>query len=250
MSYVGAPNVGIVERSPQIREVIDSININFHHAALQNSDSELASIDDLSKIAPYLYISCWETAIDLECLRVKNIKCVLNVSELVKEKSHLAELTRRGIVHEHLAIENLQDFDLTPFLSSSFGFIKRSIDLKRNILVHCTQGISNAPAIVTYYLLKCFYNQIVPQKNMLPALIGKIQDKRRCIDINFGFLEQLEDIEASLNGRAVIESESLSIRRNKKLKEMLNQKLIDNVTREKNNANLLWTTEKRVRQYN
>jgi protein tyrosine phosphatase len=253
MSYVGAPNVGIGGvKKLVIEERVDKVEQNFHHSALRTADSELSSIDVLSLVMPYIYISDWETAIDLDYLLHKNIHVVLNVCEMRKSAKTEAEMTRRKIQHFHVSVENLPDTNITSAFNTTFTIIKMCMDKKMNILVHCTQGISNSAAFVTYYALKNYYARcggVAPPTNILSSIINKLKSQRPCIDINFGFLEQLEDVEEKLTGRALTASQSLSIRRNPSLKQQLNAALLQNVQHEKTQAAATWGSTVRTKRF-
>lgn len=225
-----------------VDEVVDTGSQNFHHASLAAMDDEWQATEDITQIVPYVFIGSWDNSVDLDLLRNKNIKFSLNVTEMKKEKSTEAHMSRLGIVHEHLSLENLPDARLVQILQSAYAFIKRAVDLKRNVLVYCHQGLSTSAAVVSYYILKNFYNATRPAKNMLPVVVKTIHQKRGFLDINFGFLEQLEDIEAELSGRPVDPDASLSIRRNKKLKERKNRLMMETVNSDRVEANAKWKT--------
>jgi atypical dual specificity phosphatase len=69
------------------------------------------------------------------------------------------------------------------------SIIKKITNEKSNkILIHCYEGISRAPALVCAYLIwKLNFN--------LENAIKFIKEKRKCIDINLGFLTQLNDFQ-------------------------------------------------------
>ena len=79
---------------------------------------------------------------------------------------------------------NIND-SIVKFIS----FIKEiSEDKKNKILIHCSEGISRAPCLVCAYLMWKF--------NMdSDSAINFVKEKRKCVDINFGFLFQLRNFQ-------------------------------------------------------
>ena len=62
-----------------------------------------------------------------------------------------------------------------------------SFDKNNKILIHCFEGISRAPTLVSAYLMWKF--------NMdSDTAINFVKQKRNCIDINFGFFLQLRNL--------------------------------------------------------
>ena len=243
----GAPNVGVNQKKIVFNEVIDSGAVNFHHAALADIDDELNATTEITQVVPYLFIGSWDNAVDLDLLKQKNIRHVLNVTELKKKPDTLKHMTSRGINHNHCSIENVPDANLRAILNPTYTFIKHAIDQRQNVMVHCHQGLSTSVAVVAYYILKNFYAQRQSAKNMLTLVLKKIREKRGYIDVNFGFLEQLEDAEAELSHRPVVDNESLSIRRNKELKNRLNSNMAVAVREDRAAADKTWITTHKIR---
>jgi hypothetical protein len=248
----------------------------FHHAALVGEDEELASIERIDQLIPYVWVSSWDCATDMSMLKAKNIRFVLNMSPNRKDAPTVECMRKLGIIHEHIPVENVPDWkpedtqieaevvtagedgiivqkekpvqilSLRDALPRTHGFIKRAFDQKKNILVHDDQGTSAAPAAVAYFLLKNFYAKQSPDANKLQLVLNRIKLKRPCVDINFGFLETLEDCESEWSGRAVIESQSLSVRRNKVLKEREKARIANTVTAERKQADDAWARQVKV----
>jgi hypothetical protein len=241
----GAPNTAT--KKIIMQEVVDSVSQNFHHAALVDADDELNATTEMSQVVPYVFIGSWDNSVDLDLLKQKNIRHVLNVTELKKKQETLRHMLQKNISYDHCGIENLPESPLRNILGTTYAVIKKYVDAKQNILVHCHQGLSTSVAVETYYVMKNFYSQKRPERNMLTMILGKIKEKRGYIDINFGFIEQLEDLEAELSGRPVVDKESLSIRRNVALKTCLNTKMAQTVRDERNHANKLWKITQKIR---
>lgn len=271
----GAPNVGITIPKKYVADesVIDK---KFHHASLVGEDDELASIEQIHQLMPYIFVSSWDIATDMTMIKEKNIKFVLSLSPQRKDRPTMDSMTRLGIVHEHYPIENVPDWvapenvtvvervvatergvatqsettvqllSAKQALPMASNFIRRAFESKKNILVHDDQGTSAAPAAVAYFLLRSFYDKTVPAANKLQLVLNKIKIKRPCVDINFGFIECLEDYEAEWSGRAVIESKSLSIRRNPVLKANELARIQATVVTERRQAEQDWKNQIKV----
>ena len=66
--------------------------------------------------------------------------------------------------------------------------MKKISEIKNgNILIHCTEGISRSPALVSVYLMwKLNMDSL--------SAINFVKSKRNYIDINLGFMFQLENL--------------------------------------------------------
>lgn len=227
MAFTGA------SRTIKMDEVVDRGVTTFHHADLARVDVELQATAGITKISPYLYIGSWDNAVDLDLLRSTGIRYCLNVTELQKKKLTLDAMHQMGIVHDHMMIENIPDAPLATVLNGSYAFIKRAVDTKQPVLVHCHQGLSTSVAVISHYMMKMFYGQRKPEQNMLKSIFAKILKARGYIDVNFGFIEQLEDLEATISGRPVNPLESASTRRNAALKASINRQMITNLAEDR-----------------
>ena len=272
----GAPKCGI--NIPKRYAPNESVQVDkFHHASLVGEDEELASIEQIHALMPYIYVSSWDCATDMTMLREKNIRFVLSMCPTRKDRPTMESMAKLGIVHEHYPVENIPDWapptdhveasqrvvateagttaiaegpvqiiSLVQALPMASGFIKRAFDLKKNILIHDDQGTSAAPAAVAYFLLRSFYDKTIPATNKLPLVLAKIKIKRPCVDINFGFLEKLEDFEAAWSGREMLASQSLSIRRNSVLKAKETARIKSVVLDERKQAETAWNRQSKV----
>lgn len=186
-----------VQRPAIIEEVVDT---NFQQKSLIPTDKEWSSICSITQILPYVYIGGWETALSETDLKTYNIKFILQAmdSDVKKLPNIMKMYDQLGIVHVKINLPNLHKEPLKPHLDGVFTLISKAVSLKKNILLHCQQGVSTTPALVAYYTLKIFYNKTRPGKPMIDSIIEKMKEKRPCIDINVGFTKQLKDIEQEL----------------------------------------------------
>jgi protein-tyrosine phosphatase len=61
---------------------------------------------------------------------------------------------KHGILFKLLDIDDMPDFDISPFFDESNPFIHEGITNQEGVLVVCTAGISRSAAIVIAYLMK------------------------------------------------------------------------------------------------
>jgi protein-tyrosine phosphatase len=217
-----------------IEEVVDK---NFHHAALVTADVEWDSILNISNIKPYVYIGNFQDSLNLKTLQDNKIRVIISVTPNDKDPITLEMYKNNRILHKWLELDNVPDAPIENVWDTAYNLISRCVREKCNVLIHCMQGVSSAPAIVVYHILRGLYTKYdainsKPDKHMLPGAIEVVKSKRQCISINYGFLEKLEDCEAKLMGISVNPNASLSTRRNKKLMAILKSELEKNVQEE------------------
>ena len=70
-------------------------------------------------------------------------------------------------------------------------FMRENCNDRNKILIHCWEGISRAPAILCAYLM--WKNKIGFRE-----ALGMIKEKRSCVDLNLGFMFQLENMSRKL----------------------------------------------------
>jgi len=220
-----------------------SVDRSFHHASLVHSDIEWSSIQSISNYAPYIYIGNFQNAINEKELRDNNIKVILAITPFDKDSDTKKLYTKLGIIHNFLPLDNVPyptkegEKTLKDVYDDAYNVITKCVNQKLNLLIHCLQGVSSSPAIVAYYSLRFTY-MTAQQKclqitnNMLPPIIKKLKDARPCVQINYGFIEQLEDVEAKISVRPLNFDNSLSTNRNKKLMLYYKTLLEENVSKD------------------
>ncbi len=131
----------------------------------------------MDQVVDHLFISSWELAKDLNMLKSNNIKHILNFGCVDNTQFD-------GI--RYLSFPSIMDVPETLLLSvlpASVQFIKDSVCLKENVLVHCVYGQSRSVAIVVMYL--------VENGMELNTAIDCVGSAHSGICINPGFLQQL-----------------------------------------------------------
>ena len=212
-------------------------------------DGEYEATIEITEVNPHVFIGSWDNSVDLDYLKAYNIRTIVNLTDMKKRPETLKAMEMRNINYRHFSIENIGSFNLKPFLPGLYNLIKQHIDAKANILLHCQQGIGTSVAVIAYYYLRLMYANHKPKKSMLSSIFRMIREKRLYIDVNTGFIEQLEDIECELSGQEnfIPPHQSMSIGRNKILCDQLNKQMVNNVISEINQANKNYIVEHKVR---
>ena len=90
-----------------------------------------------------------------------------------------------GFEYCHLEIKDEHNQDMSPLFTGALEFIEKSIEEKKNILIHCKFGSSRSATITLLYLIK--------RHNYTFEEAQTILTKKREVNINKVFLEQLKD---------------------------------------------------------
>lgn len=133
-----------------------------------------------TQITNNIFIGGYVLANDINFLKQNNITNIINCaygSSQFKQTLQFPHIQYLLIpLHDNPGSEILQSF------YSTIDFIERTKE--GNILIHCIEGISRGPALLTGYLM--WKNNSTKEEVM-----KFIKSKRECIDINFGFMVQL-----------------------------------------------------------
>jgi protein-tyrosine phosphatase len=76
--------------------------------------------------------------------------------------------------------------DIMSLLDIVADFIDLQVNLKRNVLIHCTAGVSRSPTFTIAYLMKY-------RKMRLGDALNLMKIRRACSSPNFTFLKQIEN---------------------------------------------------------
>lgn len=128
-----------------------------------------------------LHLSDISSAQDRAYLENNKITCILTVTQCD------AMIVPSDLIQHHKIIpaEDDPSFKLNQFFIECFQFIHDHRNKGRNVLVHCSAGVSRSATIVIGYLMT-----IIPELTFESALMNA-RKKRRIIRPNDGFLDQL-----------------------------------------------------------
>ena len=148
----------------------------------------------LSKITDIIYTSGYLVAKDIPFLLKNNFTHVINCSRGSSMETSNDEVTDANNYDKSPSIKYLPIFlrddpgaDLIKCFFQTIDFVEneKESNKPKKILIHCIEGISRAPALITGYLM---WKQNIKTENAIEF----IKSKRKCIDINLGFIIQLQ----------------------------------------------------------
>ena len=154
-----------------------------------NNNNNRSSI---SQITENLYTSGYLVAKDISFLIKNNFTHVINCSRGSSMESPNDEISIKNNYEKSPSIKYLPIFlrddpgaDIINCFFQAIDFIESDNEKNnKKILIHCIEGISRAPAIIAGYL-------IWKQNMTTLKAIELIKSKRKCVDINLGFIIQL-----------------------------------------------------------
>ena len=143
------------------------------------------SSTDCSHIIDNIYISGYRASLDYAFLISNNFTHIINCAGGSKT---FFPLYFKEFKYYQIELRDDGNIDINDSIVKFISFVKEiSKDKKNKILIHCSEGISRAPALVCSYLMwKCNMDS--------KTAINFIKEKRKCVDINLGFLFQLENL--------------------------------------------------------
>ena len=136
-----------------------------------------------SKIFDWLYLGTFKNACDIKELNNIGITHILNCAY----ECHNEKLPRY-IKELHLKISDVNHFNLSGYFEVSNKFMNDCKMKGGAVLVHCKLGISRSATFVIAYLIKCY-------RFTAKAALNYVRQKRKQINPNFGFMQQLEKYE-------------------------------------------------------
>ena len=147
----------------------------------------------LSKITENIYTSGYLVAKDIPFLLKNNFTHVINCSRGSSMESPNEQSSEANNYDKSPSIKYLPIFlrddpgaDIINCFFQTIDFIesKEESNKPKKILIHCIEGISRAPALISGYLM---WKQNLKTQNA----IDFVKSKRKCVDINLGFIIQL-----------------------------------------------------------
>ena len=161
----------------------------------QNSPIIQDNRSTISQITSNIFLSGYLKAKDLNYLSINNFTHVINCangSSLINHNENENIFSQNSNI-KYLCIY-LRDSINSDIIYNIFEVIKfiEEGNQQNKILFHCIEGISRGPALLAGYLM--WKNNISKE-----AAINLIKQKRNCVDINLGFIIQLNNWENYLN---------------------------------------------------
>lgn len=156
----------------------------------------------INEITDNIFISGYQVAKDFNYLIQNNFTHIINCScgtSLVQSSPESSQMFSPSTKIKHLSIFLRDDpsADIIHNILQTIDFIENdnltnnNSQAKSKVLFHCIEGKSRGPALAAGYLMW--------KKNLTKQeAIDLIASKRKCIDINLGFMIQLEKWEKYL----------------------------------------------------
>ncbi|XP_028278692.1 dual specificity protein phosphatase 13B isoform X2 [Parambassis ranga] len=146
----------------------------------------------VNQVWPNLYIGDVSVARDKAALSSLGVTHILNAAA-GRHRINTGLQFYSDLQVEYLGVEAADhpEFNLQPFFSSAAQFIDSALKKEGKVFVHCAMGVSRSGALVLAYLMIC-------QGLSLVEAITAVR-LNRDIGPNSGFLEQLRQLELSLD---------------------------------------------------
>lgn len=158
------------------------------HLALERIRLHRSSMNE---IAPGLYLSGQEAALNKNLLNEKKITHILNLATNVDNKFE------SEIAYKKIKIEDSTTQDIMGCFDESFDYIENALkDEHNSVLVHCNAGVSRSASVVISYLMKKGLHQTYQEA------FEHVLSCRSIISPNTGFVEQLVLLENKLDSNS------------------------------------------------
>jgi hypothetical protein len=146
-----------------------------------------ASLAEGREIVPNLYLGGRLAAQNWEWLDQCKIKCVLNVTGDVSNYYEGEE----GFSYHRYAVEDISGSRIGVFFDETTDLIRKELEAGHAVLVHCREGLSRSPTIVTSFLMQ--------ETNMkVEDALKLVEEKNGIVRINKGFLAELNELHKQL----------------------------------------------------
>jgi hypothetical protein len=146
---------------------------------------------ECSLISNEIYVSGYQYSMDYEFLKGNKFTHIINCAGGSKRFT-----TRKYEDFEYLVLDVKDDpsFSIENSVKEVIKFIEKADTScpNRKILIHCFEGISRAPALLISYLM--WKNNFDKE-----TALKLVKERRPFIEINLGFMSQLENLKNSFN---------------------------------------------------
>uniref|UniRef100_A0A5S6QDX0 Protein-tyrosine-phosphatase n=1 Tax=Trichuris muris TaxID=70415 RepID=A0A5S6QDX0_TRIMR len=140
-----------------------------------------------NQIKPYLYLSSEYAAANLELLLQRGITHIVNAATAVD--NYFPNL----FTYKRIQISDLPTENIKQYFGECNDFINEARYANGKCLVHCNAGVSRSATIVMAYLIKY-------ECMSVEHALSYVQERRSIVSPNNGFLLQLFEYEAEVQG--------------------------------------------------
>lgn len=164
---------------------------------------------NINRITKNIFLGNWPSSVDPETLSKYNIKYIIGLNTRFKSQTVLNMYREMGITYLHINQQDTSSANIIRIFPTTNKFLCRALNKNKNVLVHCTMGISRASTTVMAFLLWTYYTNDDSRKNdvfssicysrrRLVEIYKYMKDRRRQIGPNSGFMRQLQVYETDL----------------------------------------------------
>lgn len=157
---------------------------NQHEIEIENEKKAIQKKSECNLIYENIYLSGYNCGSDLDFLTKNSFTHIINCA---KASRNFTAKNFENFSYLNLNLEDDPGFPISEAIKTFIDFVEKANEAlpSRKILVHCFEGISRGPSLLAAYLI--WKLQISKE-----AALKFIKEKRPCVEINFGFLFQLE----------------------------------------------------------
>ena len=150
--------------------------------------SPIPPLSDCTHITENIYLSSYKTSTDYHYLKENNFTHIINCAG---GSSTFSPVYFKDFSYLTLQMRDDCACSIEEGVEQFATFMRENCNDRNKILIHCWEGISRAPAILCAYLM--WKNKIGFRE-----ALGMIKEKRSCVDLNLGFMFQLENMSRKL----------------------------------------------------
>jgi len=133
-------------------------------------------MDNYNEIITNLFLGNINAANDENFIKKYKIKYIINLSN---EKINIFP----NIKYKHINIDDDPSENIYKYFDKCTSIIDECLSNNKSILINCKLGLSRSASIIVAYFIKI--------KNLSVSESHDVVNNKRSININFGFLEQL-----------------------------------------------------------
>lgn len=151
-------------------------------------------------ILPYLYLGPNEASRDLALLHSFNITAIV-VLRTQQEAPFLKPRFPQSFAYHVLELSDRDDQNLITLVPQFRAFIDHTVRQGGRVLIHDDRGVSRAPAMVILYLIDQYGISF-------ERAATHVQNRRYCVHLNQGFVQQCTAFEPMCRARALVSNSS------------------------------------------
>lgn len=149
--------------------------------------------DELSQIAPHLFLSNWSSSENFKLLKQAKIRAILTAETQPRNENVLKMYKSLGIDYKQIYIDDSPTENISSYFDSTYDFIEKHISERKNVLVNCWAGISRSTTLILNWIIRNIYKNcpsLHPPQAVTNSL-NFVRESRPIINPNPGFIKQL-----------------------------------------------------------